>query len=193
MTLFGLRARALLRFYWWRVHKHPLQEIFAGVGIAAGVALVYAVQVANTSITGSASQVVHGVVGDAQLQLSARSTAGFDERLAMKVAALPGVRRSAPLLRVRAVVVGPSGRQTIELVGATPALADFGGALTRNFGARGLRLSNALALPAAVAESVGAASGRTVALLAGGRERRVTVGAILGPRPSAPWRPARRR
>ncbi|HEY6780726.1 MAG TPA: FtsX-like permease family protein [Thermoleophilaceae bacterium] len=180
MTVFGMRLRAMLRFYWWRVRKHPMQEIFAGLGIAVGVALVYAVQVANTSITGSADQVVRGVVGDARVQLAARSSEGFAQSRAEQVQRLAGVRRSAPLLRVRAAVVGPDGRRSIELMGATPRLAEFGGALTRNFGNRGLRLSDAIALPSAVARSVGANAGQKVSLLAGGRERRVVVGAVLG-------------
>jgi putative ABC transport system permease protein len=180
VRIFGLRPRTLLHFYLLRLRKHPLQELLAGLGIAVGVALVFAVQVANTSITGSATQVVQGIVGSAQLQLAARSDSGFDERVAARVRRLPDVRHSAPLLRTRVAVIGPRGRRAIEFIGATAALADLGGDLTKNFGRKGLRIAGGIALPSRVARAVGVSSGGRVRLLAAGRARTVTVGAVLG-------------
>lgn len=180
LTVFGLRPRALLRLYGWRLRRYPVQELFAGGGIAIGVALVFGVQVANTSITGSAEQLADGIRGTATLQLVARSADGFDERLAASARALPGIRRAAPVLRTRVALVGPRGRRTVELDGVTPGLAGFGGTLTRNFGPGGLRLSDGITLPSGVARSIGAEPGRHVALLVEGRVRRVLVGAVLG-------------
>ena len=112
-----------------------MQELLAGSGIAVGVALVFGVLVANTSATGSAREVLHAVNGSAQLQLAARSTEGFSEQLADKAGTLPGVQDAAYLLRVNAVIVGPSGRQSIQLVGVTAGLIGFGGAATQDLGA----------------------------------------------------------
>ncbi len=178
--MFGLRLRTLLHFYGRRVRKHPVQEVFAAAGIAVGVALVFAVQVANTSITGSADEIVNGIVGSAKLQLAARSEDGFSERVVARVVRVPGVERVAPLWRTRVTVVGPRGRRSMELLGSSPALAAFRGELTRNFGRRGLRLGASIGLPARVAESIGARSDSTVTLLVNGRRQRVAIGAVLG-------------
>ncbi len=107
LSVFGLRLRTLLHFYGRRLRKHPVQEAFAATGIAVGVALVFAVQVANTSITGSADQVVNGIIGSAKLQLAARSEEGFSERVVARVERVPGVEHVAPLWRTRVTVVGP--------------------------------------------------------------------------------------
>lgn len=179
MTLFGLRPHTLVAFYAARVRRHPVQEAFAGVGIAIGVALLFAVSVANTSIAGSADQIVHGLIGDARLQLVARSESGFPDELVRRVSRVPGVKRAVPLLRARAVLVGPRGRRSIELVGATPALPALGGNLTRNYGSVGLRLTDGIALPASVADAVGARGDTWVRVLAAGNARRVRVGVVL--------------
>jgi putative ABC transport system permease protein len=176
----GMRVEALVGFYRARLREHPVQELLAGLGIAVGVALVYAVLIANGSITGSADRIVRGITGSASLQVAARSDQGFDEQVATEVADLPGVRSVAPVLRARAALVGPSGRESIEFLGATPELATLGGDLTENLGPGGLRLSGGIALPVNVADVVGAVTGQRVTLLADGRSRRVRVGAVLG-------------
>jgi putative ABC transport system permease protein len=178
--VFGLRLRTLLHFYGRRVRKHPVQEAFAATGIAVGVALVFAVQVANTSITGSAGQIVDGIVGSATLELAARSEDGFSQRMVARVARVPGVEHVAPLWRTRVTVVGTQGRRSMELLGTSPALAGFRGELTRNFGRRGLRLGASIGLPARVADSIGARSDSIVTLLVNGQRRRVAIGAVLG-------------
>ena len=72
---------ALIYFYVRRLRSHPVQEALTGLGVAVGVALVFAVQVANGSITGGSSHVVRSIVGVADLQMRARSASGLDERL----------------------------------------------------------------------------------------------------------------
>lgn len=179
-SLFGLRPATLVRFYAERLRAQPVQEALAGAGIAIGVALVFAVQVANTSITGSAEGVVHGIFGSARVQVLARGPAGMDARLVGNASRLPGVRVAAPMLQRRVAVLGPRGRRTVELVGATPRIAELGGALTRDFGPGGLRLARGVTLPRSVADAVGAQPGGTVTLLADGQEHRLAVGAVVG-------------
>ena len=53
---------------------HAVQELLAGVGVAVAVALVFAIIVADVSIAGSAGEVVHTVIGPANLQLRARGS-----------------------------------------------------------------------------------------------------------------------
>jgi putative ABC transport system permease protein len=58
-----MRVQTLFYFYARRLRTHPIQELLAGLGIAIGVALAFAVLVANGSITGSADEIVRAVVG----------------------------------------------------------------------------------------------------------------------------------
>jgi putative ABC transport system permease protein len=180
MRLFGIRLSVLARFYRWRLREHAVQELLAAAGIAVGVALVFGVLLANTSLTGSTAQLVHGIVGDARLQLAARSADGFDEHIGDRAGAIPGVEHTAPLLRGDVAVVGPTGtRRSMQLVGVTSALAKLGGVQTQDFGPGGLRLSDGLTLPSALAAAIGARPGGPVTVLADGFARRVLVGSVL--------------
>ncbi len=119
-----MQTRALLYFYSRRLRVHAMQELLAGIGVAVAVALVFAVTVANSSITSSASDVVHTVIGPADLQLHARGPDGFDEHLLARVERLPGVAQAAPLLEQVATVRAPNGRQaTVDVAGTNVGLA----------------------------------------------------------------------
>jgi len=119
---------ALVYFYVRRLRTHPVQEALAGVGIAVGVALVFAVQVANGSITSGSSQVVRSIVGVADLQLRARGAAGLDEGMLGRVRALAGVQLAAPVLAMDATVLGPSEHAAVvQLASADPSLAAIAG------------------------------------------------------------------
>lgn len=177
---FGIRLSVLGRFYLWRLREHGIQELLAAAGIAVGVALVFGVLLANTSLTGSTAQLVHGIVGDARLQLAARSANGFDQGIAAEASTLSGVERSAPIVRGDVAVVGPTGtRRSIQLVGVTTALARLGGVQTEDFGPGGLRLSDGLTLPAPIAAAIGARPGKPVTVLSDGHAHRVVVGSVL--------------
>jgi putative ABC transport system permease protein len=119
-----MRTRTLVYFYGRRLRVHAIQELFAGIGVAVAVALVFAVTVANSSITNSASNVVRAVIGPANLQLHARGPDGFDEHLLARVEHLPGVEQAAPLLEQTATVVAPNGRRaTVDVAGTDIGLA----------------------------------------------------------------------
>jgi putative ABC transport system permease protein len=175
----GVRLSMLLHLYRLRLRSHAVQELLAGSGIAVGVALVLGVLVANTSLASSAQQFVHQVVGSATLQLAARSSDGFDERLASASTRLAGVQATAPVLQENIAVVGPRGRQSVQLVGVTPGVVTLGGLGTSNFGAGGFRFSGGLILPASVARAIGAEPGSSVTVLAFGIAHRIRVGAVL--------------
>jgi putative ABC transport system permease protein len=123
-----MRTRSLVYFYSRRLRVHTMQELFAGVGVAIAVALVFAVTVANGSITSSARDVVHAVVGPADLQLQARGPDGFDEHLLTRVERLPGVKQAAPLLEQTATVRASNGRRaTVNVAGTDVDLAVLDG------------------------------------------------------------------
>jgi putative ABC transport system permease protein len=175
-----MSLRTLLYFYGWRLRAHPFQELLAGAGIAIGVALLFAVQVANTSMTGSAAQTVHAITGSAQFELAARDDHGFDQRLIEAVRQLRGVRVASPVLDRRGVLAGPRGERAVMVVGVDPSLAALGGAVTHDFGPSGLKLpSRGLVVPNTIAQQIGAPVGGDVRVLVAGRAHAVPLAAAL--------------
>ncbi|HEY8303486.1 MAG TPA: FtsX-like permease family protein [Solirubrobacteraceae bacterium] len=151
-----MRFANVLHLYRVRLRARLLQECFAVVGIAAGVGLLFASQIASSSLSSSVGQLNSGIVGGAKLQLTARDPHGFPERVVGEVRKLPGVRVAAPLVEVNANAKGPKGSESVELVGADDNLAKLNGSLVRKvkltpFGSIGL-----IVLPSPVAKTVGA-------------------------------------
>jgi putative ABC transport system permease protein len=180
LTIMGLRLSALVDLYRWRLSNRKAQELLAGMGIAIGVALLFGVLVANTSVVSSTGQLLRAVTGSARYQLVARSPEGFEAGLATRVSKLPGVAVAAPLLRENGWIVGPQGRESIELIGVTGSEIELRGAATRNLGAGALLLSGGLGLPSGVAGKIGARAGQPVTLLTNGSAHSVQVRAVLG-------------
>ncbi len=174
-----MRLQNIFLLYRARLRTRLVQELFAVLGIAVGVALLFASQIASSSLDGSVQQLVSGVVGNMRLQLAARSPAGFDERLLGEVLRLPGVRFAEPVVEVHANAIGPTGQQPIELVSTNPRFAGLGGALTHHFTAAQLTSQQALALPLPVAQSIGALSLQPVRLQIGARVEQAFLGAVL--------------
>jgi putative ABC transport system permease protein len=185
-----VRFSGLLYLYGRRLRTRPVQELLAGIGIAIGVALVFAVQVANSSITASSSAIVSGIAGTASLQLRARDMDGFDERVLKRVEHLSGVQQAAPILDENAALVGPGGRRVaIDLASAAPSLLALNGSITRNISIRGGPSAPGIIVPSATAHALGLSSpiepvdGQLprVRLEVRGRAATVPVAASLGP------------
>jgi putative ABC transport system permease protein len=170
---------SLLTLYRWRLRQRLAQELLAAAGIVVGVALVFGVLLANTSITGSAGRLVHQLVGSARLQLVARSAEGFDQNLAEVAGRLPGVQVAVPILRENATVIGPSGREPVQLIGVTPHLVALGSAATQNLGSGAQLIAGGVGLPSAVASTVGARITQPVTLVANGEVHSLKVHAVL--------------
>ncbi|MFZ1155639.1 MAG: hypothetical protein WAN93_12120, partial [Solirubrobacteraceae bacterium] len=178
--IFGVRLTMLLFLYRRRLRAHPVQELLAGVGIAVGVALVFGVLLANSSLTSSAKRLVNGLNGSAHLALVARSSAGFPEGLTQKARRLPGVQVATPVLRQNMTIVGPHGREAIQLIGVSPSLASLGGVAQQQLGNGALLLSGGIGLPGGVAGAIGAGRHSAVSLIGNGYIHRETVGVVLG-------------
>ncbi len=174
-----MRLSSVFLLYRVRLRTRLVQELFAILGIAVGVALLFASQVASTSLNGSVRQLTNGIVGDMRYQLAARGPARFDQRLLAKVQSLPGVRAAEPVLDVHANVIGPNGQRAVDLIGADPRFARLGGALLRHFTAAQLIRQQALALPAPLAQSLGLLSLQPVTMQIGAREVNGFLGAEL--------------
>ena len=176
----GVRLGMFLFLYRKRVRAHPIQELLAGGGVAIGVALVFGTLMANASLTNSARELVHGLAGSAKLQLSARSSQGFESGLAEAAGKLPGVLVGSPLLRENVTLIGPRGRQqAVQLIGATASLEELGGVSTQDLGAANVLRSGGVGLPADVMSSLGARIGETVRVAANGGVQTATVRAQL--------------
>lgn len=173
--ILGLRVSALLGFYAWRLRRHGAQELLAGLGIAVGVALTFGVLLANTAINGSAGELDRQLIGHAKLQLVARSASGFSEHLAEEAGRLPGVQVASPLVRSSAVVVGPHGRQLVQLIGVTASLTALEAQATQNLGAGNSLLAGGIGLAELPAQAAGLRSGERPLVLANGEAHRVLM------------------
>ncbi|MGC2372612.1 MAG: FtsX-like permease family protein, partial [Solirubrobacteraceae bacterium] len=178
-----MRPSALLFMYRRRLKAHRAQELFAAIGIAIAVALVFAAMLAESSISSSAGRVVHTVIGPADLQLRARGDGGFDEATLARVKRLPGVKQAAPLLEQTATVTAASGRRiSVEVAGTDLRLAVLDGlAETLPIGSLS---TNGIALSQASAQALGmgrSSSRRaTVSLKLRGQAVTLPVSAVLG-------------
>jgi putative ABC transport system permease protein len=189
--IFGIRVSVLFGLYRRRLRDHLIAELLAGCGVAVGVALVFGVLVANGSIVGSVREDINAVGGSADLALVARSPSTFSMRLANRVAGLPGVAVSAPLLRQPAVIVGTKRRERVQFIGVSAGLISLGGIATKNLGSGALLLARGVGLPSSVASAVGAETGHTIKLVINGSGSSVKVRAVLnsgaiGPLAAAP-------
>lgn len=174
-------VRTLLLFYRRHLRVQPLRELMAVSGVAAGVALLFAVQVAHRSITGSFEEVAHGVAGKATLEVAARSPDGFDGRIAEEVQGMPGVKAAAPILMQPVVAAGPAGRRALTLVGATEQMTALEGRLSTAFQRAGEAAHGGfLLLTAPAAKAIGVHRGGRVTVLIGGRTERMTLAATVG-------------
>ncbi len=173
--------RTLAGFYRRHLRVQPLRELMAIAGVAAGVALLFSVQVAHRSIVGSFEEVAHGVAGHATLELAARSPEGFPGSIATEVAQMPGVAAAAPLLTVQVQAAGPGGERALTLVGADERVLALHGRLSSAFqhaaetSTRGLLL-----LSAPTAQAIGAHAGGPVTVLLAGHTEHMTLDATLG-------------
>jgi putative ABC transport system permease protein len=145
-----------LHLYRVRLRARFWQECFAILGIAAGVALLFASQVANSSLQSSVSQLSRGIAGNATLQLLARDPHGFPAGTLARVRAIPGVRVAAPVLESGARASGPRGSASVQLIGADTSLSQLGGALVRGTSLRPFAGIGAVVLPAPLARRLGA-------------------------------------
>jgi putative ABC transport system permease protein len=174
-----IKPLGILHLYRVRLRTRFVQEGLAALGIAAGVALLFASQVASTSLTGSVRQLTDGLVGQSRLQVRARAPEGFSESILGEVQRLPGVRSAEPVLDQQANVVGPRGERAVDFIGADPNFIRLGGRLLRHFSAAALARQHAVALPTPTAQQIGVGSLQPVTLQLGARSAQVLVGATL--------------
>jgi putative ABC transport system permease protein len=174
-----MRLRNIILLYRVRLRARLAHELFAILGIAVGVALLFASQIVGASPDTSMRQLVSGVIGTMRFQLAARGPEGFEQGVIREVQRLPGVQATIPVFEERANLIGPAGQQPVELLSTDARFAHLGGPLLRRFSAAQLNHQRALAVPLELAGSVGLSSLESAELQIGGRSVHVFVGAVL--------------
>jgi putative ABC transport system permease protein len=179
-TILGLDLGLPFALYWWRLRRRATQELLAAAGIAVGVALVFGVLVANTSINGSVKSLVHQLIGSAQVQLVARSQDGFNEKTIREVERLHGVQTVSPVLRENVTLIGVRKSQPVQLIGVTVRQLSLNPTVTRGLGegAEGL-ISGGIALPERVAQALATHPEDKIRLAVNGTIHVVPVRTIL--------------
>lgn len=155
------------------------QECFALLGIAVGVALLFASQVSSASLTRAVTQLNSQLIGNAQAQLMARGPEGMSEGLLAQVKNVPGVEIALPVLERQVNAIGPHGERSVDLIGVEPHAMRAGGALLRRFSAKQLSAQRAIALPAPLAREIGVGSLVAIKLQVGAKLVETLVGATL--------------
>jgi putative ABC transport system permease protein len=164
---------------WWiRLRTRRGQELLALFGIATGVALLFAVLVASSSLTGSFERTIEGIVGDARFQLTARG-ATIEEATLREVRRLPGVAAATATLEVRTEMESPDARRSVLLIGVAPGFERVNGALTARAAASRVSRRAALSLPDPLARSLGVAVGQPITVDVNGIRAQVRLAARL--------------
>src|ERR1700729_210383 len=160
-----MRLSTIFYLYRVRLRARLVQELLAVTGIAVGVALLFASQVANTSLAGSVANLTNGIVGNSRLQVIARDPSGFSEGLLSGVQRLSGVQLAAPVLERSMNVLGPHGAEPVDLIGVDRRFVQLKGQLLAGVSSTQLSSQRGLALPAPIAKRIGVKSLQPVTLL----------------------------
>jgi putative ABC transport system permease protein len=176
-----LLATVGLRF----LRRHPWQTWLTVLGVALGVGVVVAVDLANESARRAFALSMEGLVGRATHQVVGPPD-GFDDAVYRTLRVRHGVRPSAPVLEGHVRVAG----DTYHLVGVDPfaerPFRDATGDRPRGDLVRLLTEPGAVLLGAPSARRLGVGPGDTLAVDGpGGRQSLPVVGLLEGPRSAA--------
>lgn len=177
----GVNLSGILYIYEARLEARAVlvQEVFAILGIAIGVALLFASQISSASLTHSITQLNTQLVGSAQVQLEARGPEGVNEGLLHEARHVPGVQTALPIFDQQMNIVGPHGERSVDLIGVDPAALRASGPLLHRFSAKQLAAQKAIALPTPLANEIGTGPLEAVRLQVGARFVETLVGATL--------------
>jgi putative ABC transport system permease protein len=183
-----MRLSGIAHLYKFRLQQRSVlvQEFLAIAGIAVGVALLFASQIAASSLNGSVQQLTTGIIGNSKFQIEARTSNGFNESLLTQIQHLPNIRAAIPVLEERANLVGPAGHESVDLIATDPRFAHFGGTLLKRFSAQAIAHQRAIALPAPVSNSIGGGPLQGVSVEYGSLATKSLVAAVLEERNIGP-------
>ncbi|MDP3659809.1 FtsX-like permease family protein [Phenylobacterium sp.] len=173
---------------WWMMRgewrAYPARAVLAGLAIAVGVALGFAVHLINASALNEFASAISAVNGEADLQVRAAGPNGFEEALYPRLARTPGVAHVSPVVEIAAhahngASVRLIGLDVLRAAAVTPALlGQRAGAMGGDpFDSQGVFLS-----PTALA-ATGARLGEPLVLAAGVRQVGFVVRGVLAAAP----------
>ncbi|MBF6415571.1 FtsX-like permease family protein [Nocardia cyriacigeorgica] len=173
----------MIRAAWDRLRLFNIGELLAHrgrtmmsltvMGVSAG--LLVSVLSISGSVTGSVDRLTRGLGGDAVLEITGVTDAGFEQALLAPIATTPGVDRAVPMLRAQ---VG-TGEDRALLIGADASVAALGSDLAGPMSAQTGKL---LSVPngVLVGDGLGRAEGEQFQL----GSATVTVAGVLDPETS---------
>ncbi|MGW5452904.1 FtsX-like permease family protein [Nocardia sp. NPDC003979] len=106
--------------------RHPGRTVMSTAVMAVSAALLVAVLSISGSVTGSVDRLTKGLAGNAVLEITGITDAGFEQSLLPAISATPGVATAAPMLRS---TLG-AGPDRALLIGADQNISALGGDLT---------------------------------------------------------------
>jgi putative ABC transport system permease protein len=167
---------------------HPMRFLLAGLAIAVGVALGFAVHVINRSAADAFGEAVRSVSGEADLQVRATTSLGFDERHYPRIFRLAPVADASPVIYLSAKIgaaeepVTLLGLDVLRALTVTPRLLgrrlnkrDEGFPSTRAAGADAVLDPDAIYLSQAALEATGLKPGDEATVRVGTLSHRFTV------------------
>ena len=102
--------------------RQPLRAVLSISGVAVGIALLIAMLGLFSSMTTAADRLA-ALAGSADIEISAANDAGLPEGLTEQIAAVPGVKIVAPIVRANVI----AARRPVLLLGTDGRLAQIGG------------------------------------------------------------------
>ena len=188
----AIRLFALLNLRF--MARRRLQTFLCVAGIAIGVGVVVAIDLANQGALASFRRAVDTVTGKTTHQITASGAADFDENVFIAVRGIPGVAAAAPVIEQNVAIV-QTRRETIRVMGTDPFLdapfRGFGGSGTKSEGGGAasettgpessdyLLKPGRLVLSGRVAARHGLRAGDGLTLLVGAENRAATVHAVF--------------
>ncbi len=164
----------------WRAH--PARLAMTAIAIAIGVALGFAVHLVNGSALSSFEGALRTVNGAADVQISATSPLGFDERLYPRIATARGVVDASPVVKLDARVGDTRftllGLDVIRAAQVTPSLIGIATAGVDR-GSDAAFDGDALFLSPAAMRTLATRPGATLTVTANGRSRPLRVAGSL--------------
>lgn len=179
----------LLRLAWRHAWRRPIQGLFLIVGVAIGVAMIVAIDLANGSAARAFQLGAETVTGKTTHQITG-GPRGLDEATYMRLRTEAGYRDSAPVVE-RDVIATELGAQPMRLLGvdpfAEPPFRNYLGPGDQSQGAGEAFLGDLMGTPntallsTAVAARYGLATGDVLTIRSGTEQQRLTIAGLLEP------------
>jgi len=167
-------------FAWRSLRARPLRTTLSVIGIALGVAVLFAALATNAGIDAGVGRTVNDVMGTSDLRVGAFEEHGLSPATVMAIRSTPGVTVAAPMLEQRtylqrdplATTGATAGayQAPVMVIGLDPAIDDGGAGGIHDVGlASGVGLQGATTpaalVPASLANELGLSLGGQVTLL----------------------------